>query len=220
MSQPARPAPVTIVAVLQLVFGVLSLCGGVFALGGLFSGAMVVPAAPGGTAPGPFDWNEEMDREAPGYKASVIWGNVAYVLLGLVMVFGGVGLLKLWRGSRALNLAWAVIFILLSVAEVVYTFAVLLPASNRLIAAQAAGTMTASFCTLMHWTLIGNALYTAAMLAYPVAVLVLLGRPSVGRALADARPAGVPEEGWEEPAPSRAGGEDDRPARRDERIRE
>jgi hypothetical protein len=227
MNKPYRPTPVTIVAVLQLVFGPMSLCGAVFALGAIFSGAMVIPAVPAGPgAGGPFDWNAEMDREAPGYNASMIWGNVAYVVLGLVMVFAGVALLGLWRGSRALNLTWAVIFILLSLAEVVYTFAVLLPASARVIDAQTPGSPIAMFCRLMHWTLIGNALYTAVLLAYPVAVLILLTRASVTEAFAavgrpvrepedredDDPPRVLPVDPQREPGPSAP--------RPDERIRE
>lgn len=165
----ARPASLSTIAILQIVFGSLGLLGGACAPWVLLEGAagtrVTLPLAS---------------------------GAIAYGVLGAVMLAGGVGLLNLRPWGRTVTMAWgglSVVFHVLCIAAIVgFAF----DESNRLWAAYPARRLSDQARAILAGGVVVNAL--AAL--YSVYVFLRINRPEVSDAfcpatrspLDDARP--------------------------------
>jgi hypothetical protein len=230
MNKPKRPPLVTVVVILQLVFGGLFMCCGVFGAAASFfsssSGTMTIRDFKGDTTTRPYDPKAEMEREAPSYKTFLIVGTVADFLLHFMMIGGAIGLLLMQPWGWWVSVAWAPLRLVYQLGTAGYLWLVAMPACNRVVQAlppfSGVGDL-ANGNTFFHlfW-----ALSATAFTLYPIIIGVLLILPQARRVLSPAaadvlddpdaedrprrRRPRVEEEEPEEEAPRR------RPARDDE----
>ena len=117
---PRRPASVTTIAVLNIVFGSLGLLCSLI-------GAAITAVQMSGANFGPPNANAgniqaalmaELNKELPGYTAITIGLSVATAVICLLMLVGGIGQLGLKPWGRSVGNATAVLLILLIIAFV------------------------------------------------------------------------------------------------------
>jgi hypothetical protein len=131
-----------------------------------------------------YDTNEEMEKQAPGYRKVVLVSRIADLGLEVALIAGAIGLLLLHRWGWWLSLAWVVMEIGYLVLTLLYLWFVAMPAANRMVHAvphddnHICGGMV-NGNTFYH---IGWALFSFVFLAYPLLVLLLLVLPPVWRA--------------------------------------
>ncbi len=211
MRKPARPALVTVLAILQLVFGALLLACGALSVISTVAGsstATVTIRNGNNTTTRTYDVRAEMEREAPTYKSFLIGGTVVDLLLHLMMVGGGIGLLMMQAWGWWLSLAWAALRFVYQLATAGYLWFVAMPAANRVAKGiphfnDAAGTLV-NTNTFFHlfW-----ALSATAFALYPLLILILLLLPPAMRAFVRPGYEAEPDRGeYEE--------DEDRPRRR------
>jgi hypothetical protein len=147
------------------------------------------------------DLQAHMDREVP-YNHVVTYGNMGYnLLLDVMLITAGAGLLYLKSWARTLSLVYAVLSLLEKVGAIAYA-AITFPLMSSFLERQAQGdpnlAMMGSFAKFgMVFAIIVNVL----LAIYPIAVLIVLTRPSVKAAF---ERQGAPEvspqaeERWEE----------------------
>src|SRR5262245_28928026 len=108
MRKPGRPVLVTLLAILQMVIGGLTLACGVFSLVSVAAGSsaatVTITSGPNKTTR-TYDTTEEMEKQTPGYKRFLLGGEVASILLHVAMIAGAVGLLTLHAWGWWLSLA-------------------------------------------------------------------------------------------------------------------
>src|SRR5437870_11242289 len=136
-----RPPSITVIAILQLVFGglmvVLYICGGLMQLAG--GQAMFSSFSNTGNAKAnnqmqiQKEFQEGVERiqaQMPGGKMVEHAKLCVDILLTLMMIIGGIGLLKMLRWSHTLTILYAVLSILMKIAANVYALLYVLPAMS------------------------------------------------------------------------------------------
>lgn len=180
---PEKPTVLTVVAVLNLVFGVMGLCGSV--------GSVVPYIEPFRNLMSPDNPAIDVVYEHPWLRAYMFIGAVVGVAVTGLLIAGGIGLLnnRLW--GRTLSLAYAWLTIALGVLGTVINIAVVLP-----LMMEKAKEVDAAVAGGMIGGAIGGAIAGCMGVAYPVVVLVFLwkgaslnylrameaGRAALGRA--------------------------------------
>jgi hypothetical protein len=200
-----RPASITVLAILNLVGGGLGLicCTGCAGINHIASANtdVFVPAGRttnAGASNNPFVRSSEMsiliDRQVPtvvpGYKAYVYGIVLVSFILDVLLIISGIGLLMMAYWGRNMAISYAMIslftklimgfYLLVFVLGPVSTLIDKEAASNPQFAAMAgsmAGFKFGRFIREFGWLLPG---------IYPVILLILLLRPSVGQAFAQA----------------------------------
>jgi hypothetical protein len=195
-----RPAAVTAMGVLNLVFGgmnLLGLCvgGGVLLL--LVILFVNLPAPPGQPSlreqlGGLF---QDFDREAPAAKYLIIASVVFTTVMAAVLIVAGVGLLRMRHWGRTLSLVYAAAMLIYGPASAAYFSLDVAPRWQRLqqkfVEQQAARKPTAAPPPAMVGPELNavQAVMGAVMHSlYPIALLVVLNLRPVREAFA--RPAG------------------------------
>jgi hypothetical protein len=132
---PKRPTALTVMGILNIVFGslglVCSLCAGI---GYLFmlSNSPLLNLKAGGVNVNPFtDQWEFMKREVPGYPAFMIGGLVEGLIGGTLLLIAGIGLLKVQSWGRVLSLLYALLTIVAQIFSLIFTLAYVNPAMQR-----------------------------------------------------------------------------------------
>lgn len=135
-----RPTVLTVFGVLNIIFGSLgllcNLCMGGFIA--LFAVILNQPAQDREVAK-----LQEMMRplvDAPGFAAFITASMVVGIILAAVLLFSGIGLLKVQPWARTASIFWAVTSIIIQIGSLAYTIAVVNPAMEnwlRQVAAQA-----------------------------------------------------------------------------------
>src|SRR5262245_19730238 len=111
MAAPQRPMPVTVIAVLNFIFGGLgllsALCGG---LALLFVVLMFqnMPAPPGG-GPNPGKELGNVFTSIPGFVPFTIISTILNSVLAIVLIVAGIGLLRMRNWGRITSMVYAVI---------------------------------------------------------------------------------------------------------------
>ena len=130
MARP-RPTSVTVMGILNIVFGSLLLlcgvCAGVLVLLMLGNNSMFNV---GGVNP----VRELMDgikREIPAYPAVIIASTVGGLILNALLIVAGIGLLKMQGWARVLSIIYSVITILEQIGMLIFTIAIVNPAMSR-----------------------------------------------------------------------------------------
>ncbi|HWG43130.1 MAG TPA: hypothetical protein VN688_10115 [Gemmataceae bacterium] len=135
MSKPDRPILVTLLAISQLVVGGLLLVCGVFGLVATVAGSSsttVTISDRGQSITRVYDTEEEMEKEAPGYKLFLLGGGGVSILLHVTMIAGAIGLLKLSAWGWWVSLTWALLRLLYQIITLGYLWFVAMPAANRM----------------------------------------------------------------------------------------
>jgi len=181
-----RPTVLTVMGILNIVFGslglVCDLCMGL--------GILLVVGAPGGG--GAFQGRDNPFAEI-GKQLAVVQGEVPYhtavqvgqVVVGfftsILLLVAGIGLLKIRNWGRMLSIAYSVVAILVTLANAIYTMAIVNPAVERLMLRQQ-GMDTSAFNN------IGAILGAVIGMTYPIILLIMMLLPSVAAACAGHRP--------------------------------
>jgi hypothetical protein len=128
-----RPAAVTVMGVLNLVFGGLRLLGllcltGAGLVGMLF--IMNMPAPPPGQAnemAAVKDLINDIDQAVPEMKYMMIAELALGVVMTLLLIVAGIGLLRMRPWGRTLSLVYAVVTVIVTPAAAIYSAASLEP---------------------------------------------------------------------------------------------
>jgi len=178
------PTAVLVIAILHFVGGGLGLVGSLCGLA--MQGANRTFAGFGGQ-PGQADVQEKVEKtlgqKIPAYKSIQIGSLVVNLVLSLLMIAGGIGLLQLMTWGRSLSIVYAFLSIANHAFTVVYSFAFTLPATQALFRELAAQDAKAEpMVTMMQAVVTAGVVIGALFVAYPIAVLVIMFRPSTVRA--------------------------------------
>jgi len=128
---PKRPTAVTVLGILNIVFGSLGLAGNLCCGVGLlvFAGAINQAAAQNPQQFQPFkDMIDGITRAAPWLLAYFVAMLIVGTVLGVMLLIGGIGLLKLKNWARILSILVAVLHLLLQAGNFVYNVSVIQPA--------------------------------------------------------------------------------------------
>jgi hypothetical protein len=124
-----RPTAVTVMAILNLVFGGLGmlcyLCFGILIV--ILMAALKQP----GQDPKLIQAKEVIDsmtREVPGLIPFLVFGSVLGVILAIILIVGGIGLLNMQNWARVLCIVYSIVSIVAQLGSLVYRLAVLNPA--------------------------------------------------------------------------------------------
>src|SRR5437660_11266458 len=139
--QRTRPASVTVIAVLNFVFGGLGLVGGlagfIFVMIGLDKMFMNMGNINPGNNPQvakQLEQQQALQKDIMKFSEEINpkWYQVASagqnIVLSIMMILGGIGLLKVLSWGRNLCLAYATLSILSHLGVILYTFLVVVPA--------------------------------------------------------------------------------------------
>jgi hypothetical protein len=208
-----RPASVTVLAVLQIIFGclgvVLELLQGGQALMFLLSPTALKAAAVA-------DPMLEVRSAAPYYFEAMTVACLCGLILSLVLIADGIGLLLMRRWAYNLGVLYGWLSIVFQVAWLAYVLLVAQPVildglSNLPIKA---GTLKGwsdpqAYRTFLQWMQIGATVLTALGPAYPIFVLVMLAAVRKAFRRSKAAPEGAVENAAEPgeaaaPAPAAA----------------
>jgi hypothetical protein len=183
-----RPAVLTVMGILNIVFGSLgllcNLCAGLSLLLSL-GGAMQAGQGQGGG--NPFGEDPEMvaflRAEVPGYAAVRVIQVVVGLATCVVLILAGIGLLKMQRWGRMLSIAYSIVGILVTLGSLVYTLALVNPAMGRFLAGRVAVNNLNSTQLLAIINVVTVAVAILSM-AYDVILLIMVLLPSVSAAFA------------------------------------
>ena len=204
--QRTRPASVTVIAILNLVFGGLWLLCGLGSLGMQASGMQQMFANMGNVNPGnnpKLAKQEEIRKEImefsqkAGARPSEYAAHVQYVVLAILLIVSGIGLLKTAPWGRALALVYAALSIVSNLALIVLILLTDIPAVHEFadkLATQ--GQEAQMIANVMKFFAYFAVVLPLLSLIYPAIVAILMLRPSVAAAFrgetplkADAAPA-------------------------------
>jgi hypothetical protein len=133
MAAPQRPMPVTVIAVLNFIFGGLgvlyTLCGGLAFLGMILM-FQNLPAPPGG-GPNPGKEFGNLFTSIPGFVPFTIGRTILDSVLAIVLIVAGFGLLRMRNWGRIASMVYAVITILTTVGATAYSLAIVNPAMEK-----------------------------------------------------------------------------------------
>lgn len=172
--EPTRPPALTVMAVLNIVVGSLGLVCYCFSTIG-----MVILANPAEFRDHPMVQelivrNELLAQEVPSYAPVQFAGTAVNLLLSILLIVAGIGLLYVQSWARICSLVYSALKIIMELALLGYTIAIVSPALARIQPGMAAADQA-----------LGNAVAVAVAFFYvihAVALLVVLLHPSVSAA--------------------------------------
>ena len=171
-----RPATLTTIAVLNIVFGSLGLicaCINGFSIGVLLSASRDNPnqviRVLGEIA-------DLLQREVPGYMAVEISRTLYFLVFSSLLIVAGIGLLYIGNWARIISFIYAITAILTQAAYLLYMFLVVYPAVNRIQAQFGGDPLEGRFSQLAGLAGIG------LVILYAIVLIILLCLPSVSAA--------------------------------------
>jgi hypothetical protein len=211
---PRRPTSVTVIGVLQLIFGFVGgacgICGGVIA----FRGGFQMPSKDAGQKATEqqqwIDKFQQANEALPGGKSVGYAFDVLLVVLIILMIASGIGLLNFKRWGRTACLLWACLTILWGVLTIAYAWAVQIPANNQFFANNPHPGGQAMTSAMQLGNMLGGTLPVVPII-YALIVLGVMLSSSVALAFAGGAPLGEgelprteeppgPDEGWSDSA--------------------
>jgi hypothetical protein len=189
--QRPRPLIIDVVAVLNILWGsstiLSSLCGGLSILGMLLAANMgLFPPMPPGMPNTLMEQADLYQNRIPGFIPVMIVSLPVSIVMGLVLLFAGVGLFKVKPWARKWSVVWSVYCLISVPLSTIYTMTVVSPVQyaytqdlNARMAKMGMGGMEQP--NYASYTSIVTALI---LIGYAIAVVVLLYRPHVSEAFA------------------------------------
>lgn len=187
--QRNRPTAVLVMAILNFVMGAIYLlsysCGGLALIG---LRAMKNMAPPAGKGPNPFGEMYDMYESIPGFIALTITFSILAIAMAILLIVAGMGLLKMRPWARQACVAYSIYGILSGLFSFVYTLTLANPAivkwqeetmQRQGRAIPSLSSISGSFSDFFAFA---GLLWA---LAYPIALLIVLYRPSVSAAFAE-----------------------------------
>jgi len=181
-----RPTVLTVMGILNIVLGSLfvlcNICGGI---GLLFGASGQGRQFQGG--PNPFAEINELfnflQAEIPSFVVIKVCELVVSLLASVLLVIAGIGLLSVRNWGRILSIAYSVIGILVTLGSLVFTLAIVNPATERFINARLAiggqpGMNNTAFNSIVT-------VFSAVIsMAYAIVLLIMMLLPSVSATFA------------------------------------
>ena len=178
-----RPPAVLVMAILNMVFGALGIFG-LLCIGLMFLIMPQLPQPPGG--------NPAIKVfEVPAYKQSVFVFASIGAVLAILEIIAGIGLLRMKTWGRRLSIGYAVTTIVIQVIGLVVNIAYV----NPKIAEVMAQDTQQPFAQMQSNPMVGNigtGFGAVLGMAYAVALLIVMFRPHVRAAFAEAQPPAGP----------------------------
>jgi hypothetical protein len=181
------PAAVTVIAVLQFVFGGLGLLGDVCSAGILITGGgNMFTGFAGPQTPQQRQLQDEMQKameSGPGHKV-IQYGQFALdLLISFIMIIGGIGLLKLRPWGRQLSIIYGLLSIAVKIFGIVYALAFTMPAVNEFLRLhQPSNQEEQMVLAFMKTFSIFPPFIGLLFMIYPIVVLVIMFRPAIAAA--------------------------------------
>jgi hypothetical protein len=190
-----RPTAVFVVAILQFVFGglslVLDLCGGAMQAGGpgMFGGGGAQAQM---QAEMTFEMEKAMEKRLPNHKFIGACLLVLDLALCGMMIGGGVGLVQMRPWGRKITIAYALISLVMKVVNVAMAALVSAPATREVMGAMAMqGRQPPGFGQMMDLMTSAMTWGPMCLAIYPIVVLVIMLQPHVTEAFAAAAASGA-----------------------------
>ncbi len=179
---PTRPTAITVIAVLQFVFGgigLLSFCGDV--IQAVAGNKLFTPSFGGPQTQQQQELQQSLQRFIEeilvGPKAIKIGSNLT---LSLVMIISGIGLLKMQSWGRMLSILYTLLSILEKVFMAGYTVVVSIPAAQEFVKPIAArGQEGQAMALTMQIMVFGMVVISVLSMTYPIIVLIIMFRPKI-----------------------------------------
>jgi hypothetical protein len=192
MSPVNRPTSVFVIAILQFIFG---------GIGVLFYGCSGLMQASGVTGPAgnaqaqekmQQDLEAAMEKRMPGIKTINIAIMFLEVAISILMIVGGIGLVKMAPWGRKLTIAYGFLSLIMKGVNIVLGVMVTVPATKEAMASmsdqmQMPAREAAAFGQIMELFLSIGAFTPICFAIYPIVVLVFMFRPTIAAAF-----SGVP----------------------------
>jgi hypothetical protein len=192
-----RPTSLLVFGILHLTFGTLgllgSLCGGLVMLSGVRERLQQWQEDMAATAPAP--QKETLEYQArsvnamehsPLYRENMVIGGAGTVVLSVLLLAGGLGLVRMRPWARPVSLGYAALSLLLQAWQFVHAFVFFLPALNTFYEEEKGHTTDPGLLftiNLTQWTLYLTPVLSVIYLVYPTLVLIWMLRPAVAQAL-------------------------------------
>lgn len=186
-----RTTPILVIAILHLVGGGLGLLLSLCTVGGLVMTSTLgsitpppsFPTRPGQPAP-PMPPTadqimKQMNDQIPGYRAFTVGSLASSFLLDFMLLTAGIGLLSVQPWARWLSLVYAPLSILNRLGSFLYSLIWVLPATKALYANNPGLAGFSSFATITSGI---SLFFSLTLIAYPIAVLIILLMPSTAAA--------------------------------------
>jgi hypothetical protein len=131
----AKPTVAVVLGILHMVFGSLglicNLCG-MAGMGAIYFGANEIYKQASATEKKELEeiW-QQLNDNVPGFIVYLFADLIGSMLLGLVLLIAGIGLLRVKPWARQLSIIWAVVRVIVVVATLIYTVAVVNPGTQK-----------------------------------------------------------------------------------------
>jgi fumarate reductase subunit D len=202
MRAPERPTSITVLSILNIIFGslgtLLYCCGGA---GILFMLSMLNSAGSDPQVQELKTMWQTLENNIPGWNAFLIGSMVAALITSVILLLSGIGLLNMKNWGRMLGLTYAVLAIIVQLGSIGYNMAVVNPAMAKLQTElqQKGGNMPGGGNPMA-----GNSMTNTASqiigsvfgLALAVANLIILLQPGVIAAFYAPKRGGYPEDDY------------------------
>jgi hypothetical protein len=215
-----RPTGILVLAILHIVGGAFGLFGSCYAIA-LMAAATTSPATtpstfatPQGGAgapkgpPAPPSASEIMkyyEDHVPGYKAFTFAALAASTVLDVMLITGGIGLLRMQPWARMLSIVYAPLSILFHIVSFVYQLVYVVPATHELFSKH---TNLGPMAPIMEASATIGAFLGQVVMIYPIVVLVMMLRRKTVAAFRGEAPPRTEEsfedDPWREPPPGDA----------------
>ncbi len=184
-----KPPSITVIALLQLVFGgvgiILGICGGVF----LAAGGQNWFYQSSGSDPKQANiqkLTKELQTAAesgPAFQAVEVGSIGVDLAMSIAMIASGIGLLRLRPWARLLSIVYAFVSIGYKVFRIVYYLAFTIPAFNDFLNTHTANAPEEQMAfNMMRMTTYISPIAFLVFMIYPIIVLIIMFRPVVAAA--------------------------------------
>jgi len=166
-SPKVRPASVTVIAILAIIFGSLvvlgTLCSFPQYLGVKFSPNPVIDRV----------------RDDTFLLAVSIISMVVGFVLAVIELYGGIGLLSLKRSARSLIIGYAWAKLVISIIEIGFTFFLVNPRMEKIITSLMSGGTNPQLQSMMKLGMYAGTIISIVFLIWPILILIYMKRPHV-----------------------------------------
>lgn len=201
----SRPTPITVLGIINIVWGVLTLLSSLLGIATLFAMpyfvnlmASMPPPTRGGPAPGsPSPAAMFSMWKDPTYLACLSATHGLHLIGGAILLAAGIGLLRMRNWGRVGSLVYAGWAFMSIVASQVISWTIFMPITNRMMKSMGGPGMPPISMTTSI-TIISMIIGIGLSLAYPIVLTVYMTRPWLIRtftmipAVVEALPASSP----------------------------
>jgi hypothetical protein len=194
-----RPTSLLVFGILHITFGAVwllgSICGGVFTLSGSgyqknMANAQLTSAKTTGDKQ-QIELAEyqvrsiEMQENIPFYQGYQIGSLVFGIVLCVLLIIGGIGLIRVAAWGRTVSLTWAILSILSTLLGAAFSFLVMLPSMNAFFEQekQNAGPLLKTTISFTQPAMYAAPCFMTVLFIYPALVLYWMLRPSLAEAI-------------------------------------